>query len=109
MLVVSELPAAAATWQSWHTTAYGGNSMCLDVPGGDQRDGVRIIQWWCHGGGNQLWTVESETVWPAHTIHRVKNAATNKCLDVPWGNAYNGAPIQQWGCHWGIEQRWERV
>ncbi|WP_406835736.1 RICIN domain-containing protein [Streptomyces sp. AHU1] len=34
------------------------------------------------------------------------NAASGKCLEVPWGNYDNGAPVQQWSCNWGDNQKW---
>lgn len=100
VILSSAMPAAAATPKPKYSRAYGGGVMCMDVPGWSMEDGARIIQWQCHGGGNQLWYWEevASTVLAARP-NRLRNAHSNKCLDVPFGNYYNGAPLQQYGCH----------
>ncbi|GLX37968.1 RICIN domain-containing protein [Streptomyces lavendulae] len=37
------------------------------------------------------------------------NGASGKCLEVPGGNFNNGAPVQQWDCNGGSNQKWTVV
>ncbi|MFB6889090.1 RICIN domain-containing protein [Kitasatospora sp. NPDC056327] len=39
----------------------------------------------------------------------VRNAATNKCLEVADWRTDNGAPVRQWTCHGGANQQWIRT
>ncbi len=32
---------------------------CLDLPGGQTGDGTPVIQYDCHGGANQQWTIDA--------------------------------------------------
>lgn len=84
------------------------NNLCMDVDGWSQNNGARIAQWGCHGGGNQkfrqILKFKSNTghidYWNrVYKGFRLQAAHSNKCLDVPFGNAYNGAPVQQWDCN----------
>ncbi|MEV8529765.1 RICIN domain-containing protein [Streptomyces sp. NPDC052000] len=34
------------------------------------------------------------------------NGASGKCLEVPGGNGSDGAPVQQWDCNQGDNQKW---
>ena len=107
VIVSLATPAAAQLAQPKYSQAYGGGVMCMDVPGWSRDDGARIIQWQCHGGGNQQWVWERQQQWWGGDVHRqLKNAHSGKCLDVPHGNYYNGAPLQQYRCHSGKEQAW---
>ncbi|MEU4345977.1 RICIN domain-containing protein [Streptomyces sp. NPDC023838] len=38
--------------------------------------------------------------------HRIVNVASDKCLEIPMGHDYDGAPAQQWDCNGGANQTW---
>ncbi|MBM7842868.1 RICIN domain-containing protein [Herpetosiphon giganteus] len=47
---------------------------------------------------------------PGTTYYRLRNKATNKCIDVAEsGNPANGTPILQWDCHTGHNQQWQLI
>ena len=66
---------------------------CLDVKGGASGNGTEVILWKCHGGKNQLWTVN-----PMGEGYQIKSVATGKCLDVRGPVKTNLNPMQIWDC-----------
>ncbi len=100
----TQSPTAQAAAVSW---GYGnfveirtGNWMCVDVPNGSGANGERIQQWTCNGGGAQKFRyINKWNSWNSYQGMRIQNALSNKCLDIPWGNRYNGAPVQQYDCN----------
>ena len=42
---------------------------------------------------------EPATAHAAPKYYYIKNHATGKCLDIPYGSRDNGANVQQWQCH----------
>ena len=48
------------------------NARCLDVAGGETRDGSRVILFACNGKDNQRWYADG---------NRIRSAASGKCLD----------------------------
>ena len=75
---------------------------CLDVNGGSLIDGASLIQWQCHGGGNQQWRLEVA----ADGYSRIVSSHSGKCMDVSGGSLGDGASIIQWQCHSGANQQW---
>jgi hypothetical protein len=77
-----------------------GPHMCMDVPYANPANGVRIQQYGCWGARMQLWYGEFTAygAWGETAYFRYRNVATNKCLDVPFGDPANGVAIQQWDC-----------
>jgi len=69
--------------------------LCLDVEGGESRDGARVINWSCHGGHNQQWQLFSDG-----TIR----GRDGRCLDIAHDPA---GRVHMWTCHGGENQRWE--
>jgi|SRR4051794_14125344 hypothetical protein len=73
------------------------SSKCLDVAGFSQLDGADVIQFACHRGTNQRWTVQ-------HIGGGIilKSVNSGKCLDARNGKfprpPGSGAPLQQWAC-----------
>ena len=63
-------PAPAGTVQS---VALG---KCLDLPRGQSSDGTRAIQYDCHGGPNQKWTIKPEGDAGSHIV----SGLSGKCL-----------------------------
>jgi Ricin-type beta-trefoil lectin domain-like len=92
-----------------------GAHMCLDVPGGNPANGVKVAQYGCWGGSMQLWYAEFTDYGPygQTAYYRWRNVATNKCLDIFGGDPANGVQLQQWDC-WadgaaGQMQQWQSV
>ena len=74
---------------------------CLEVGGGNRKNGANVNMWECHGGKNQRWvvyrngTIRSEMNW--------------KCLDIAVGNynnIKNGSNVVLHDCHGKPNQRW---
>ena len=74
---------------------------CLDVSSASTDDGAAIIQWQCHGGGNQQWRVEAVT-----GGYQLITGHGGKCLDVSGESANDGGSIIQWSCTGGANQTW---
>ena len=90
-------PVRGVQLQAAHT-----GSKCLDVSGASSENGSALIQWQCHGGDNQVWSIE-----PADDGYsRVVAGNSGKCLDVSGVSTEDGAPVLQWQCHSGANQQW---
>ena len=68
---------------------------CLDIRGGDSRDGTVIEAWSCNGGGNQAWT------WQGGGLQSL-----GKCLDNTAFVLDSGNPILLYTCDGGASQQW---
>jgi hypothetical protein len=75
---------------------------CLDVNGWSTDDGTPLIQLDCHGGDNQVWSLEAT----GDGYSRIISRHSGKCLDVSGGSTDDGASIIQWQCHGGANQKW---
>jgi ricin-type beta-trefoil lectin protein len=75
---------------------------CLDVNGWSAADGIPLLQWACHGGDNQLWSLEAV----ADGYSRIVSRHSGKCLDVNGASTDDGASVIQWECHGGANQIW---
>lgn len=107
---VNQATASAAESQHWQLRAKPGGYVevinratgsCLDVSGGSAANGASVLQWRCHGGVNQQWTVRTidETV-------SLVNRSSGKCLDIPSGSTTSGTRLIQWTCSGSANQRW---
>lgn len=65
-------------------------SKCLDLPGGDTSNGVRVWIWDCNGGESQMWSFGDD--W---TLRYGREQW--KCLD--GGSMDPGAPLSIWDCN----------
>lgn len=61
--------------------------------------------------GPALESVAAAGLRAAPAYYEVRGSVTNKCLDIPWGEARSGLPVNQFACHGGPAQRFafERV
>ena len=75
---------------------------CLDASGWSVDDGTPLIQWDCHGGDNQLWSVEATAV----GAFRIVSRHSGKCLDVNAWSTDDGTSVIQWQCYGGENQQW---
>ncbi len=78
---------------------------CLDVPDGSMANGAGLIQWDCHGGWNQQFTLENL----GDNKFNIKNDYSKKCLDTFEGSVANGARLIQWDCHGGTNQQFTPI
>ena len=127
----------------WHTEPFGDGTFKIssdwaqgkvwDVAGGFQSDGTPLIIWPWHGGPNQRFRIDGESIIAAHSGKRIgvmtlgfqrlcqisesqgdrfRVAASpmvsinsHKVLDVPWASTENGVQLCQYGLHGGPNQR----
>jgi len=75
---------------------------CLDVAGWSAADGTPLSQWACHGGDNQIWSLDPA----ADGSSRIVSRHSGKCLDVNGASTDDGAQVIQWQCHGGANQQW---
>lgn len=75
---------------------------CLDVSGVSTANGANIIQYDCHGGPNQQWTLTDKG--GGYYLAVAKHSG--KCLDVAGVGTGNGTNIIQYDCHSGPNQQW---
>src|SRR5262245_3748204 len=54
------------------------SGLCLDVAGASTADGATVLQWRCHGGLHQRWTLAGIT----NLGFQIIATHSNKCLDV---------------------------
>lgn len=87
----------------------------MDVLGVSQDNGARVGHWWNVNGENQrfreIYYYDKPWWSPTEVFQGIKVQAkhSGRCLDVPNGNAYNGAPVQQWDCNGlGKAQFWDK-
>lgn len=70
---------------------------CVDVPNGNTANGQLLQVWSCvEGNTNQQWEFNAEWGW-------FRLVGTDKCIDLPDGNAYPGARVSgEYGfrCSW---------
>jgi len=86
--------------QRFTWTPYGelrAGSLCLDVEGGSQREGARVVAWECRDQPNQKWA------WDRGAI---RSQYTGMCLDIQGGRARSGQPVVMWPCSGSASQRW---
>ena len=75
---------------------------CLDVYGASTDAAASVIQWVCHGGGNQQWRLE-----PAgEGFYRIVARHSGQVLDVYGGLLDDVTPIIQYPSHGGGNQQW---
>jgi hypothetical protein len=73
---------------------------CMDVYGASRDNGAAIIQWDCHNGDNQAWSL----VPVGNDYYKLIAKHSGKCLDVYGASRDNGARLIQWDCHGGDNQ-----
>lgn len=71
--------------------------MCLDMQGGGNANGTRVLAWGCNGGRNQQWYVDGSSI---------RSRQNGKCLDVEGGNIRPGTRVIMFDCHGARNQRW---
>jgi cytochrome c len=74
---------------------------CLDLPGGQTRDGTPAIQFDCHGGPNQQWHVD----YAGDAGYRIVSRMSGKCIGMA-PDATAGGQIVQSQCRGAPDQLW---
>jgi hypothetical protein len=75
---------------------------CLDLPRGQASDGTPAIQYDCHGGLNQQWSIESA----GDDGYRIVSRMSGKCIGTDPGGAAAGGRIVQSQCGASPGQLW---
>jgi hypothetical protein len=75
---------------------------CADLPSGETGEGTELIQFDCHGGRNQQWTIESlgAVGW------RILSVMSGKCLDTKARRSGGGAYVVEVSCDGSLSQLW---
>lgn len=101
---------AVGAWRSTtadaHTVSAVGivnlnSNLCMDVLNASLDNGASVIQYNCHGGGNEKWDiVDKGGGW-----HEIKNKLSGLCLDVPYGSHAALVQLWQYTCNSSPAQR----
>ncbi|MUL41200.1 family 43 glycosylhydrolase [Streptomonospora sp. PA3] len=75
---------------------------CLDVVNGSDSPGAELIQYTCHGGGNQQWSIEDT----GSGYSRITAMHSGLCLAVKGGSAEPGAVAVQAACDGSAGRQW---
>lgn len=78
----------------------GGSTKCLDLPGGNTKNGNFLWLWECNGGVAQSWQWNSQTGQLAYA------ADPSKCIDIPGHDAFDGQRLWVWDCSGLDNQKW---
>jgi hypothetical protein len=84
-------PTGGPTTPSGSTSALkgAGSGRCIDVPGANPADGVRLQVYDCNGTAAQQWTLASDG-----TVR-----ALGKCMDAAAAGTANGTAVQLYACN----------
>jgi hypothetical protein len=74
---------------------------CMDVLGGSQSNGARVVQSDCHLGTNQQWQFTDM----GGGYYKLAAVHSGKCLDVLGASTADGAALVQSNCHNGTNQQ----
>lgn len=79
---------------------------CISDPASSQGNSVGIIQYSCHGGAEQYWTIHFAGTYGGLKYWTLKNAASGKCLADPASSKADNVQLIQYDCDGGFEQEW---
>jgi endo-1,4-beta-xylanase len=77
----------------------------IDVPGGSQTSGEKLVQWDRNGGGNQRWKI----VQAGDGYVTFVCQYSGKVLDIPSNTSANGTQVIQWDSNNGDGQKFKLV
>lgn len=79
---------------------------CLEVAGASTADRARIVQFACDNGTQQMFRLLDDSAPDvAGFSSRIRAHPSGKCLDVEGGSSANSAPVVQFTCTGGSNQR----
>jgi hypothetical protein len=96
-------PLRSGKGRTWQSAPW-----CIDLPGGNARNGARLQIWDCNGSANQIWNpvlVDPKGVWGPFVIQYA--AEPSKCIDIAGGNLKDGATLQLWDCNGLAQQQFD--
>ncbi|GAA3158642.1 RICIN domain-containing protein [Nonomuraea roseoviolacea] len=95
------------------------SQLCMEVNQADgtsgMGNGTGILQFTCHTGAQQQWSLFAEELDGAGNIRYVSfiNARSGKCLEPNQADGAsgmgNGTGIVQFTCHHGLQQHWRQI
>ncbi|MBV1854402.1 RICIN domain-containing protein [Catellatospora tritici] len=98
---ITLLPPSNAGFQSVAVAQH--SQQCLDNKNLSSTNGNQQQQYYCEGGGQQLWNFQS--VAGVADTFTVVNQQSGKCLDVNGASTSDGAAVQQWTCTSGAQNQ----
>ncbi|MEU9889635.1 ricin-type beta-trefoil lectin domain protein [Sphaerisporangium sp. NPDC051011] len=90
----------AQKWTFTGGTLRSQNNLCMDVAWGSRDNGAAIQIATCNGTGAQQFVLSG--------AGDLVNPQSNKCVDIGGWNPNDRAPLIQWECHGGANQKWRR-
>lgn len=77
--------------------AYSG--LCMNVQSDSTANGAAVIQWGCSiSAHNGLWIFDSTNTIDGHSVTRLRNYHSGKCLNVAGDSLNNGAWLVRYSC-----------
>jgi len=73
----------------------------LDIPGGNNSQGIHPILFPSHKGSNQEWEYT--------TNREIKSNLSGLLLDVKWGDTSKGTPVHMWPRNGTSAQKWNVI
>ncbi|GAA1979653.1 RICIN domain-containing protein [Kitasatospora viridis] len=83
----------------------GSTGKCLDNWRSHNADGNTIDQYKCNGSAAQKWSIDYYESNGGLYYYRIRNVATNKCLNVQGQSQNAGAKIVLWDCNGQSDER----
>lgn len=102
LLVLGSLLTPTALAQTSYSTILSANSgKCVDAEAGGWTTGARIIQYACHNGDNQQWTLTAVA-----GAYQIAGKRLGECITPNNGTAQENAPMVQHPCGAYANQLW---
>ena len=107
MVISSMTSASPATpqnqawvWENYQIRLAGSNDpgKCIDLPGGDAKNGNYLWLWECNGDASQKWSLDDGQI-------KLTSNPTF-CVDLPGSDVSNGNRLWLWECNGGANQQW---
>jgi hypothetical protein len=81
------------------TTFASFNIKCMDIPYGSSAPNTALQAWTCNMEPQQYFRATYKGVYNGRIQYELKNEASGKCLDIPFGQQQNGARVVQYDCN----------
>ena len=90
----------AWVWENYQIRLAGSNDpgKCIDLPGGDAKNGNYLWLWECTGDASQKWSLDGGQI-------KLTSNPTF-CVDLPGSDVSNGNRLWIWECNGGANQQW---
>jgi hypothetical protein len=105
-LLIAGIPLSECRAAGLGTVQSLSSGKCLDLEAGSKADGPVVIQYECHGGPNQQWSIEETS----GGGYRIVSHLSGKCVGIDRTFSGNSAPLLQSPCGSGAtEQLWPLI